>query len=944
LTMLRLTLAAALLAATSNAQVIAGDNLALWTCGAIPGRQAFVYNTQSGNLVNHILVNGSSNLVFDLTGPSNASGTVCHVWGPYAPPVLNQEWTMQGSPLQIKTSYATDMCVASQGLFMGSPIVINPCNASDPQQQWTYDATSLTFSIASVPTLCMQAGAAVPSCDIPPFSTYPYCNPALPIAQRVADLVGRMTTAEKSAALDSGIPALPRLGLPSMHSGEALHGAATGCFPANGSNTGCPTSFPCPTALGATFDSDLWQDVGQAIGYEARALYNGGIGAVWVFAPNINPGRAPQWGRNQEIPGEDPNLLSSYAASFISGLQGANASDPRYLLVASTAKHFVAYDLEGFIPRVDVQPRPPTALCDTPGGCQRWNFDALPLARDLNGFYALPFMGALGVGVRSFMCAYSGINQQPSCGSDLMQQLLRSGSWDGHIVSDCTAIELMQDATWNNCVAPDCIPGEFMSHNFTHTVVETANVALQAGTDVNCGPFYNIWLNYLVNNGSVAESLVDAAVTRVYTTAAKLGLMDPSAGQIYPNLPPSTVDSPEHRALALKAAQESIVLLKNDPVGTAGAPLLPLKNLGAGLKLAFIGPHANSTQDFLANYHGSNTLVNSHSPLMVAQSRGLDVTFAQGCNICDTVPPGFPNMPCTVASNVSGIPAAVAAAAAADVAILFVGSDQTTEAENFDRDTITLAGVQETLVLAVIAAQPNTIVVFINGGVVSSPNTVAKASSIVEAFYGGELAADAILDVLTGVVSPAGRLPLTLYYPNITTRDIRNMDLAADGGITHMYFQGPVLYPFGWGLSYTSFETSSPVVHLTQTLRSSELQKLAADASSLEETIGSLDTIVGSVEVTVRNSGERASDYVLLGFVSPPEDARSTAAFANAPLQQLFGFTRLHDLQPTETRTVALPLKARFLGYFTDPDGMWAPIAGVHRVRIGDAHVEVKLE
>ena len=238
-----------------------------------------------------------------------------------------------------------------------------------------------------------------------------------------------------------------------------------------------------------------------------------------------------------------------------------------------------------------------------------------------------------------------------------------------------------------------------------------------------------MWLPGLVANGSVPISLVDTAVSRLYTTHFMLGLADDPATIPYAQLPPSTVDSFEHRALSLEAARASIVLLKN------AAGTLPLS---ANARVALIGPHANATEAFLSSYHGDNTLVYSHSPLMVAQRRGLHVTYSLGCNICDIRPPGYPNEPCPPgrANDTSHIAAAAAAAAAADVAVVFIGADQTTEAENFDRDGIALVGQQEALLRAVVAVQPRTVVVLISGGIISSPFVMNASSAILYAFYG----------------------------------------------------------------------------------------------------------------------------------------------------------------------------------------------------------------
>ena len=634
-----------------------------------------------------------------------------------------------------------------------------------------------------------------------------------------------------------------------------------------------------------------------------------------------------------QVPSEDSTVVSHYATNFISGLQGKGGPDPRYLLAASTAKHFIAYDLEGFIPRTDPLPRPPTGTCDTPGGCQRWNFDASPRPEDLSGYYSPPFQAAIAAGVRSIMCAYSGIYGQPSCATDLIQSILRpnASSWDGHVVSDATAIELMGDSKWDDCKPPypplTCTPEPFNSHNYTHTVGETALASLNAGVDVNLGPFYHQWLEALVSNGTVPLSALETSVSRIYTTAIKLGLLDPKAGQIYPTLPPSTVDSPEHRQLALLAAQESIVLLSNK------MSLLPL-SIQANTKIAFIGPHANSTQSFLSNYHGTNQLVNSHSPLQVALARGYAVTYSLGCNICDVIPPGFPNMPCTKASDTSGIASAAAVAAAADVAVLFIGADQTSEAENFDRNEIGLLGVQEQLAQAVLAAQPKTIIVLISGGIISSQYIVENAPALIYSFYPGELGGDALIDVITGAYNPGGKLPVTMYYPNITSsRDIRDMDLSSGQGITHSYFKGPVLFPFGAGISYTTWEYT-----MSKMMKSEDDPVLTVRKEDLLQRSSS-SSVNMILKVSIRNSGQVAGDCVVFAFIDREKEERGEET--EGPFRSLMGFTRLRNIQPSVEKEVEFDLSDAMragsaLAVYNKVLDQWEPRTGAYRISIGD--------
>jgi Glycosyl hydrolase family 3 N terminal domain len=416
-----LLVAAAAIARTAT-PVAVGDSLLLLPCGSDPTRQAFdVIGSGGGDLAYHVRVTGTASpaLVLDISGPSKDAGTPLHVWGSYSPSVPNQQFQYAAATGLFTSLFAPAMCIGAAdadpatGLpSLGAELQILVCNASAPAQRFAVSGT--TISAAAAPGLCVQAANHTPTCADPVFRPMAYCNSSLPVEARVADLVSRMRAGEKAAALDSGVPAIPRLGVPSMASGEALHGAATGCLHSPAPNsTGCPTSFPAPVALGAAFDEALWAEVGLSIGTEARALYNLNAGSVWLFAPNINLVRDPKWGRAQEVPGEDPTLVSAYANAFVRGVQGQGGADPARLLAATTLKHWLAYDLEGYIPRTDPLPRPASALCDTPGGCQRWNFDALINDRDLHSYYAAPFVAAIEAGARS-VSKYKTRNRTPA--------------------------------------------------------------------------------------------------------------------------------------------------------------------------------------------------------------------------------------------------------------------------------------------------------------------------------------------------------------------------------------------------------------------------------------------------------------------------------------------------------------------------------------------------
>jgi beta-D-xylosidase 4 len=282
-------------------------------------------------------------------------------------------------------------------------------------------------------------------------------------------------------------------------------------------------------------------------------------------------------------------------------------------------------------------------------------------------------------------------------------------------------------------------------------------------------------------------------------------------------------------------------------------------------------------------------------------------------------------MPCTKAGDTAGIPAAAAAAAAADVAVLFVGLDQTSEAENFDRNELGLPGAQDALVAAVIAANPRTVLVVVGGGPVSAPAAYASAAAVLYAGYGGQAGGAAIVDALTGAVSPAGRLPMTIYHNNFTARDIRDMDLSHAGGVTHLYFEGPVVYPFGAGLSgYTRFaiapargaqEGAAPL-----TVSRALLQRGGARAPFP----------LGALTVAIKNVGAVASDVVVLVVLR-----RRAGGAAAMPRRALAAFHRARGVAPGEERAHAFNLTVgHVFGAFRGEGGALEPPAGAYELEV----------
>jgi beta-glucosidase len=430
----------------------------------------------------------------------------------------------------------------------------------------------------------------------------PYLNTALPLNERVDDLVSRMTLEEKASQLVNQARAIPRLQIPAYDWwSEALHGVA---------NAGTATVFPEPVGLAATFDTSLIHEMAVVISTEARAKHNQAVRAghsnimegLDFWSPNINIFRDPRWGRGQETYGEDPFLTGRMGIAFVTGMQG---DDPKYYRVVSTVKHYAVHS------------GPETT---------RHMVDVKVSKHDMEDTYLPAFRAAVTEGkVASVMCAYNRINGQPGCANDFLLKDQLRGAWQfhGYVVSDC-----------------DAIVDIFSGHHFAKSQAEAAADALKTGMDNECADFFtkaktnSDYVPYLdaVKQGLLTEKDIDVALKRLYTARFRLGMFDPPEMVPYALTPDSEIDSQPHRDLALKAARESIVLLKNN----GALPLSPNVQ-----KIAVFGPLAESVKVLHGNYSGTASHATTALEGIQKQFAGAQVTFTPGMNFLrqqDVVP------------------------------------------------------------------------------------------------------------------------------------------------------------------------------------------------------------------------------------------------------------------------------------------------------------------
>ncbi len=718
-------------------------------------------------------------------------------------------------------------------------------------------------------------GATHGSAEVKKEAVPKYLDPGLGIEDRVADLLPRMTLEEKVEQISGGagdveiidptgtfttqtaretlgrwwdpdlvLPARraailrnalqrhlrekSRLKIPALFMGEALHG-----FMEYGH-----TSFPQALGLASTWDPDLVHQVFTAAADEARSS---GVGQV--FTPVLDLARDPRWGRTEETYGEDPYLVSRMAVAAVTGLQGDTFLIDEHHVMA-TMKHFAVHG------------QPEGGTNTAPGNYSE---------RVIRETFFVPFKAAVQEGrVGSVMASYNEIDGVPSHVNHwLLDEVLRQ-EWGfrGFVTSDGNGLQMLTDV-----------------HHVAATKADAARLALAAGVDYDLsdGSVYRTLVDQ-VKRGIVPMSQLDRAVARILAAKLRLGLFDDP--YVDPTYAERTTNSPEHRALALKAALETIVLLKNEK----GLLPLDLEKLKA---IAVIGPNAEGIH--LGGY--SRGPAHSVSLLQGIRDRvgaRATVVYAEGCKITDAPPDWHGWFKDDVklvdpATQGESIRAAVEVARKADVAILVVGENESTNREAWseqhlgDRDSLDLLGAQNDLVKAVVETGTPTVVFLINGRPLSVNYIAEKVPAILEGFYLGQEGGTAAANVLFGDVNPGGKLPIT--FPRSVGALPAFYDHKPSANRSYAFSTRRPLFPFGYGLSYTTFRFDKPRVEPAQIA------------------VGGRATV--SVDVT--NTGSREGDEVVQLYI------HQRVASVTQPVMALKGFQRA-ALKPGETKTVELPI------------------------------------
>lgn len=676
--------------------------------------------------------------------------------------------------------------------------------------------------------------------------------------KRAKELVAQMTLEEKVSQMLHAAPAIERLGIPAYNWwNEALHGVA---------RAGTATVFPQAIGMAASFDEDMMQTVGDAVSTEARAKFNAQrryddrdiYKGLTMWSPNVNIFRDPRWGRGHETYGEDPFLTGRLGVRFVRGMQG---DDPDYLKVAACAKHFAVHS-------------GPEEL--------RHEFNAQASRQDMFETYLPAFRELVReAGVEAVMGAYNRVNGEPCCGSHtLLKEILRdSWGFDGHVVSDCWAIKDF-----------------YLGHCVTANAQQSVALAVENGCDVNCGDlFWN--LIQAVREGLIGEDKITRACERLFTTRMKLGLFEEPGKVPYDKIDYSVVDSPAMKALNLDVARRCLVLLKNE------GGLLPLDKTKIKT-LGVIGPNADNRRALVGNYEGTasryETVLEGLEDYLGDDVR---VLYSQGCHL-------FMDRTEHLGQANDRLSEVKAVCDASDVVIAVLGLDPSLEGEegdqgnahaSGDKKDLRLPGLQEQILKAVVESGKPVVLVVLSGSALALDWAQEHVSAIIQCWYPGAQGGHAVAQTLFGDNCPEGRLPVTFYSASQALPEFTDYAMK---GRTYRYLDSEPLYPFGYGLSYTSFQFS-------------------------EESLSSGAVTEAGVQVTckVKNTGAYASRVPVQVYVK--------ACRPDTPNAQLKGLKKV-ALEPGEEREVTVPLPGAAFA-LCDAEGVRRVEPGEYTVYVGQS-------
>lgn len=669
-------------------------------------------------------------------------------------------------------------------------------------------------------------------------------DPDASVEERATDLLSRMTVDEKIGFCGSRIPAIERLGVPYFEwYGEALHGIiAWNC-----------TQFPQNIAMGSTWNPDLMFDVATAISNEARALKNKGDKEVMMFSPTVNMARDPRWGRNGECYSEDPHLMSEIARMYVRGMQG---NDPKYTKTVTTVKHYVANNVETR---------------------REWSHSYIS-KKDLYEYYFPAYKTCIvDEEATGIMTALNSLNGIPCSAHDWLVNGVLRKEWGfkGYVIADWAAVQGLEKRM-----------------KYAKSQPEAAAMAIKAGVDqecfrneVNLAPMV-VALKPALEQGLLKEEELDVSVHRLLRLRFMTGDFDDPSLNPYSKIPQAVLECDAHKQLARKAAEQSIVLLKNDNV-------LPLKK--DTNNIALIGPFADRCWMGIYSGHPKSKV----SPLDGMKSAtNAEISFAPGCEVT------------AHKDDAKKIAEAVAVARKAETVILVVGNDETTSTENLDRSSLQLPGNQHELIKAVQKVNKNIILVLIPSG----PTVIAweqeKIPGIICAWPNGQEQGHALASVLFGNVNPGGKLCSTWFKSDADLPDFQ--DYNVQKGRTYMYFDGEPLYPFGYGLSYTDFRIE--------------------DVSVDSPTVAAQGSLV--VSASVSNTGQRDGDEVVQVYV------RDVNASQKVPKKALKGFKRV-SVPAGKTVSVELTIPYEAFSHFDTSANAYVVEAGDFEIMAGNSSANI---